>query len=167
LGVLLVLLTLGIAAKSLLQRETFLQSELFRLRSENFELRGWITQKTLITERQSWLDANLPPAGDLRRKGLEFLENLEKTAQTAGLKITAKTIQDPRNSLQSTAVPIRITAEGEFRSLALFLHEIQKPGDFVLLSEIGVKGAAGGRGIVSDLEFQKIFAPVAQAKNGP
>jgi len=153
----LAVLTLGIGGNSLLQRRAYVENQLFRLRSENLELRSWIADKPLILARQAWLEEHLQPSGDIRRNGLELLETLEKQAQAAGLQITAKTILDPQTGPKSTLIPIRVSAQGEFRNLAVFLHAVQKPGEFVMLKEIGVKAGSGAREVIADLEFQKFF----------
>lgn len=154
---LLILLAAAIGGKSLLERQAFVENELFRLRSESLELRSWLADREAILSRQSWLAEHLPPLVDSRKEGLDFLESVEKRAHEIELQIMAKSILDPEKAPDWTAIPLRISTQGEFRKLVLLLYEIQQPGEFVMVREINVKPVGDSHDIITELELLKVF----------
>jgi hypothetical protein len=141
-----------------------LEDRMARIESEELEAESWIGEEEFWKGRGEWLASKQPKMGEPRREGLELLQKIEASARSHGVEVTGRMIKDVVSTPQFSGTPIRVDAAGAFPGLFAWLHELQQPGNFILVNELILKSSGKPDVLDCSVEIMRCYQPVAEKK---
>lgn len=162
LGAVLAVLALVVGVGALWDFRRAVEERITRLESEELEADSWISEEDFWKGRGEWLASKQPKMGEPRREGLELLQKIEASARSHGVEVTGRMIKDVVSTPQFSGTPIRVDAAGAFPGLFAWLHDLQQPGNFVLIKELILKSSGKPEVLDCSVELMRCYQPLGE-----
>ena len=127
------------------------------LKAELAASESWIKQQAYWDKRKKWLEETEPELTGDRRDSATQLEDLQKAARAAGIKIDE--VQLLQLPVQEFYHPVgaRFTVSGTWENMVKFLQDAQEPDQFDVIPKFSIKSDQEPPNVICEMEMQRWF----------
>lgn len=137
-----------------------LGAELISRQSELEALQALFSEKQLWEQRGAWLEANQPKLVQEGAAGVQLLDTVKALAQKHSILLENPVIGNPDRRPHCTSVLVSIETKSPWPALVAFLHELQKPEEFMVFEWANVqKDSADQTQMRGKFKVAKWYAP--------
>ena len=127
------------------------------LRSRLVELRDWEARRPVLERRAEWLAQHPLPVWDEQNSAAELVGDLQNSVAAMSIEINNQRLLDPvtMGDLREAGVQLNLKASTE--ELVRWLHQIQRPGDFVSVRQINLRSDSDKTNLRAELSLVKHY----------
>jgi hypothetical protein len=159
LGAVLAVLAFAIGGQFLLEFRRELDVKIAQAEGQELDAKSWIGDEAYWRGREEWLAGNQPKGGEPRQDSLELLQKIESAASSHGVEVVGRMIKEEFKGSQYSGTPIRVDVAGNFSGLVAWLHELQQPGNFLLINELTIKASDKPDSVNCSIEVMRCYQP--------
>jgi len=159
LGAVLTVLVFAIGGQMLLGFRRELDVKIAQAEGQELEARSWIGEEAYWHGRDEWLASHQPKSNESRQDSLELLQKIESSANSHGVSVVGKMIKEEIKGARFSGTPIRVEVAGDFSGLVAWLHELQQPGNFLLINELTIKASDKLDAVNCSIEVMRCYRP--------
>jgi hypothetical protein len=160
----LAILAIGLGGRFVMNFRRDLETKIVLAEGAHLEAEGWIGEEAFWRQRGAWLESKQPVMREPRQDSLELLQNIETSARAHGVEVTARMIKEVVHTSQYSGTPIRVDVAGEFAGLVAWLHELQRPGNFLLIHELTIKASNKPSIVDCSVEVMRCYRPSGEGR---
>lgn len=162
LGAVLAMLAIAIGGRMLLDMRRELDVKIAQAEGQELDAESWIGDEAYWLGREEWLASHQPKVGEQRQDSLELLQKIESAATSHGVEVTGRMIKEEVKGARFSGTPIRVDVAGNFSGLVAWLHELQQPGNFLLINELTIKASTKPDSVNCSIEVMRCYQPSSQ-----
>jgi Tfp pilus assembly protein PilO len=98
-----------------------------------------LSERELWTKRDAWLRAKQPKLVDESGAGVELLNEIKDAAKKSDATLENPAIGTTQKTPGYRSVPVNVETKSSWESLIKFLHEVQKPDQFIVLESANIQ----------------------------
>ena len=109
--------------------------------------------------RNAWRKENPLPTLDVSKSDSAFVEQVQQSLTSAGLRIEEQQLKDPVRKDGFVAIVLVLKVTGGLENHVRWMAEVQKPGRHLQIANFTLKAANEGSTMVATMELSQYFAP--------
>jgi hypothetical protein len=161
LAAVLAVLALAIGGRALMDFRRELETKIAQVEGQQLEAESWISDEAYWQGRGEWLASKQPTMGEPRQDSLELLQKIETAARSHGIEVKGRMIKELVKGSEFAGTPIRVDVAGGFSGLVGWLHELQQPGNFLLINELTIKASSKPDAVDCSIEVMRCYQPTS------
>lgn len=116
-----------------------LKSDLARNAGAIAAMQMQLAEKPLWEARETWFQEKRPVLAAEDRAGVELLEEVSQLARNKSVQLVSQSLGVAAYQTEHTSVAVQLETTSTWQALIAFLHEMQKPGKFLVFETANFK----------------------------
>jgi hypothetical protein len=141
------------------------QKRLANAREQRAEMRRWLGEEEIWSQRGAWLKEHQPQAQSVSQASAELVAELQNTAREAGITLQEQELSEGVQSPASVEVGARVRGTGTLQAICQWMTTLQQPGKFRLVNNFVLKSDPEPGKIQLQMRVIQRFAPAAAPQN--
>ncbi|MFM7605260.1 MAG: GspMb/PilO family protein [Prosthecobacter sp.] len=150
----------GFATLRMLNWQRTLEKKTRSVAMRTHETQQLLTEAPMWEERLAWLRTSQPQMTSVNKANNDLDQSLVETAKNSRVSIENKQLQEPVETPYFHQVGETVLVKTEVKSLMQWLHELQSPESFTLVSHLTIQSAPEDAGkVTATVHVSRLFSP--------
>jgi hypothetical protein len=162
--ILVTIFATGFATMRMLSWQRTLEKKARSVAMRTNETQQLLTEAPMWEERLAWLRSSQPQMTSVNKANNELDQSLVETAKKSRVTIENKQLQEPVETPYFHQVGETVLVKTEVKSLMQWLHELQSPESFTLVSHLTIQPVPEDAGkVTATVHVSRLFSPLKSA----
>lgn len=134
------------------------QRRLLELKREQIaEAQSWLDSREEWLARDRWVAATAPTLYEGQKTEADFFQSIQTSLDQYGVKIVEQRIQETKGGGGGVFVGIDLTLDSPLENLIRWIHTVQQPAAFRMLSRVRLKSDPATANIRAEISLRQYF----------
>lgn len=156
----------GMLAWTTVSRQWQARKGLLEAKQEQIaEARKWVAEKDAWLAKEKWIAGTVPTLYQGQQTEAAFFEAIQKSLNQYQIEIVEQRIQDTQNAGGGVLIGIDLVLNSPLENLIRWLHAVQRPEAFRMLTHIRLKSDPATSNIRTEISLKQYFdaSPIANS----